>query len=161
MMKNIAIYFFVILIVNSGFADKNYDMDEELFGSGKGHESHYVSFKKIKQDWKGFQSQSLCNEWQKLFINQFYNLLVGLYQALIIIHWGPPCIISPWTIPFEEFKFTDKCKKSQTIFTANWSWVCHKNLWLLSQELLLCTQVHAFVHQSARKNRAIDIPTFC
>ena len=31
--------------MNSSFADKNYDMDEELFGSGKGHESHYVSFK--------------------------------------------------------------------------------------------------------------------
>jgi hypothetical protein len=50
MMKNIPIYFFVILIVNSGFADRNYDMDEELFGSGEGHESHYVSFKKRKQD---------------------------------------------------------------------------------------------------------------
>ena len=46
MMKNILIYYFVILIVNSGFADKNYGMDEELFGSGKGLESHYVSFEK-------------------------------------------------------------------------------------------------------------------
>ena len=63
MMKNILIYFFAILIVNSGSANRNYDMDEELFGSGKGHESHYVSFKKRKQDWKAFQSQRLRNEW--------------------------------------------------------------------------------------------------
>ena len=45
-MRNIPIYFFVILIVSSGSANKNYDMDEELFGSGKGLESHYVSFEK-------------------------------------------------------------------------------------------------------------------
>jgi hypothetical protein len=54
-------------------------MDEELFGSGKGHESHYVSFKKRKQDWKGFQSQRLYNEWQSLWIMKPYDYLTTIF----------------------------------------------------------------------------------
>ena len=66
MMKNILIYFFVILIVNSGSANRNYDMDEELFGSGKGHESHYVSFKKWKQDRKVFLSTRMRKQFWRM-----------------------------------------------------------------------------------------------